>query len=78
MKMSLWNWQNWEHYALFTVTADILTFWSNIMQQVHFNIPSSVKPMLNGHSKIDKTKIFMTNGNLMKVESMAECSPIKQ
>ena len=27
------------------------------------------------HSKIDKTKILMTNGSLMQVESMAECSP---
>ena len=35
----------------------------------------TVKPVLNGHSKIDKTKIFMTNGSLMKVENIAECSP---
>ena len=26
--------------------------------------------------KIDKTKILMTNGGLMKVESIAECSPL--
>ena len=32
-----------------------------------------VKPVLSCHSKIDKTKILMTNGNLMKVESIAEC-----
>ena len=30
---------------------------------------------LSGHSKIDKTKILMTNASLMKVESIAECSP---
>ena len=35
----------------------------------------TVKPVLSGHSKIDKTKILMTNGTLMKVESIAECSP---
>ena len=35
----------------------------------------TVKPVLSGHSKIDKTKILMTNGGLMKVESIAECSP---
>ena len=35
----------------------------------------TVKPVLSGHSKIDKTKILMTNVNLMKVESIAECSP---
>ena len=34
----------------------------------------SVKPVLSGHSKIDKTKILMTNGSLMKVKSIAECS----
>ena len=29
----------------------------------------------NGRSKIDKTKILMTSGSLIKVESIAECSP---
>ena len=36
----------------------------------------TVKPVLNGHSKIDKTKILMTNGSLMKVESIAESAII--
>ena len=31
--------------------------------------------VLSDHSKIDKTKILLTNGRLMKVESIAECSP---
>ena len=35
----------------------------------------TVKPVLSGHSKIDKTKILMTNGSLMKLKSIAECSP---
>ena len=39
------------------------------------NILYTVKPVLNGHSKIDKSKILMTNGSKMKVESIAECSP---
>ena len=34
----------------------------------------TVKHVLSGHSKIDKTKVLMTNGSLMKVESIAECS----
>ena len=38
-------------------------------------IRTTVKPVLRGHSKIDKTKIWMTNGSLMKVKSIAECSP---
>ena len=33
------------------------------------------KTCANGHSKIDKTMILLTNGSLMKVKSMAECSP---
>ena len=32
------------------------------------------RPVLSDHSKIDITKILMTNGSLMKVESIAECS----
>ena len=35
----------------------------------------TVKPVYNGHSKIDKIKILMVNGSLMKVESTAEFSP---
>ena len=34
----------------------------------------TVKPVLSGHSKIDKTKVLETNVSLMKVESIAECS----
>ena len=36
---------------------------------------SRVKPVLSGRSKIDKTKVLKANGSLMKVESIAECSP---
>ena len=39
-----------------------------------FSFHSTVNPVLRGHSKIDTTKILMTNGDLMKVESIAECS----
>ena len=34
----------------------------------------TVKPLLSGHAKIDKTKVLKTNGSLKKVESIAECS----
>ena len=37
-------------------------------------IQNTVKPVLWGHSKIEKTNILMTNGSLMKVKSIAECS----
>ena len=36
---------------------------------------STVKPALSGPSKLDKTKILMTNVSLMKVKSIVECSP---
>ena len=36
---------------------------------------TTVKPVLSGHSKLDKIRILMTAGSLMKVESIAECSP---
>ena len=35
---------------------------------------STVKPEKSGHSKLDKRKVLMTNGSLMKVKSIAECS----
>ena len=35
---------------------------------------STLNSVLNGHLKIDVTKILMPNGSLMKVESIAECS----
>ena len=35
----------------------------------------TVNPVLSGHSKVGKTKILMTNGSLMKVKSIVECSP---
>ena len=34
----------------------------------------TVKPVLSGHSKIDKTMVSKKNSSLMKVESNAECS----
>ena len=35
---------------------------------LRLSVSCTVKPVKNGHSKIDKTKILMTNGSLMKVE----------
>ena len=35
----------------------------------------TVKAVVSGLFKIDKTKVFMKNGSLMQVESIAECSP---
>ena len=35
------------------------------------DVNNTVKSVNKGHSKIDKTKILMTNGSLMKVKSIA-------
>ena len=37
----------------------------------------TIKPVFSGHLKIGKTKILMTNGSLMKVQSIAERSPLE-
>ena len=34
----------------------------------------TVKPVLSCHSKIEKTKVLKTNGSLIQVETIAECS----
>ena len=56
--------------------TDILVHSAGLIQ-MKSQIPTTCirKNCLNGYSKIDKTKILMTNGSLMKVESIAECSP---
>ena len=36
---------------------------------------STVKPVLSVYLKIDKIKVLMENGSLMKFENIAECSP---
>ena len=52
---------------------------SFIRQFVHLSatalaLHSTVKPVLSGHSKIDKTKVLKTDDSLMQVKCIAECS----
>ena len=51
------------------------SFYNNmfVVHRVHIN-HFTVKSVFSGHSKIDKTKILMTNDSLMKIESIAEWS----
>ena len=42
---------------------------------IYQSLGYTVKPVLSGHLKIDKIKVFIDNGSLMEVESIAECSP---
>ena len=49
---------------------------SILLEKKGSNENYTVKPVFSGHSKIDKTKVLMTNGSLMKVESIAEYSAL--
>ena len=48
--------------------------YNRIERKPLFSNGGTAKPVLNSHSEIDKTKVLTTNGSLMKVESIAECS----
>ena len=67
--MSSWNFVlSWvEHEKSF------ITSGPEYIPKYH-ELAHTVKPVLSGHPKIDKTKVLETNGILMKVESIAECS----
>ena len=47
------------------------------IQWVNGGFGHTVKPVLNGHSKIDKTKVLKTDDHLMPAKSIAECSPLE-
>ena len=60
------------------ISRDHDTIWSSVyldhFSSLQIDKVRTIKPVLSGHSKIDKTKVFKTNGRLMQVESIAECS----
>ena len=53
-----------------SVHLTTLLSWASLTKR----LTSTVKPVLSGHSKIDKTKVLKTDASLMQVESIAECS----
>ena len=57
------------HKAGYKHTGQV-TFVITFLTYTYFD--HTVKPVLSGYSKIDKTKVLKTNGSLMKVESIAE------
>ena len=63
--------------GLFTVLQSTLVNSMHNLILSHITItiiPYTVEPVLSCHSKLGKTKVLYTNGSLMKVESIAECS----
>ena len=49
------------------------TIFISVGKRVHI----TVKPVLSDHLKQDKTMVLMEKSSLMKVESVAECSPLE-
>ena len=43
-----------------------------VIYKLNMIFSNTVKPVLGGHLKIDKTNVRMENGSLMKVKSIAE------
>ena len=60
--------KRWQNLDIFTPKMNFRHSW---LKKGGFRKSS----ILSGHSKIDKTWVSKTNGSLMKVESIAECSP---
>ena len=54
--------------------TDFNLYCMHMPNYIILDMAHTVKPVLSGHSKIDKTKVLKTNGSLMEVESIADCS----
>ena len=54
--------------------ADLILRKAYVLFESSLNYTLYSQTCLKRPLKIDKTKILMTNGSLMKVESIAECS----
>ena len=52
--------------------AECATFWCSFEWLLKTGF--TVKPVLSGHLKIEKSKVLMGNGSLIEVDSIAECS----
>ena len=64
--------------ALKNLNQSVHISWARLASFCHLDVisdPLIVSKLKRGHSKIDKTKVLMEYGSLMKVESIAECSP---
>ena len=63
--------RGWRPSLMNLACSAIGTRWS--IEIPHVENSATVKPVLSGHSNIDKTKVLKTDGTLMQVESIAEC-----
>ena len=58
-------------------TKDMTVEDRKVRMELFGKVDCTVKPVLNSHSKIDKTKVLKTDYPLMQVKSIAECSPTR-
>ena len=77
-----WDPDNFPHFlpqewCTWTIPEIVLNLYRIVMplsrQVILWRLWHTVKPVLSSHLKLDKTKILMENGSLMKVRSIAEC-----
>ena len=68
----------WEPHEFFQTFLFSKKFFQNTisvsLQRSSADKAYTVKSVLSGHLKIDKTNVLMENGSLMKVKSIVECS----
>ena len=82
------NFEPWELYVVMATSSNpispktlsslfpnLMMFYTKFDQNWPTDFRDTVNPVLSGLSKIDKTKVLKTKGSLMKVKSIAECSP---
>ena len=67
-------------HGSYNLTASVVRNFKYFQKQIEMSLQIQILklipviPVLSDHSKIDKIKVFKTNGSLMKVKSIAECS----
>ena len=58
-------------------TKDMTVEDRKVRMELFGKVDCTVKPVLNDHSKEDKTKVLKTDYCLIQVKSIAECSPLE-
>ena len=59
-------------FALFHFEDNLMFYWCHLVVPPLYKTYSTVRHEWNGHPKIDKTKILIILGSLMKVESIVD------
>ena len=63
----------WEHSAILLTCISLINLNTRVNSQISLSGVQE-KPVLSGLSKLDKTNVLNTDGSIMQVKSIAECS----